>query len=103
MRYLEDWFLQRTGQPISMAARLLWSDRPTNNVSVEPVLIVRVSSDTQADGLWQWPETRALLSERLGPTVFLVHATEVPALRKKLAEIELQLVGEHVMEIKASA
>jgi hypothetical protein len=70
---------------------------------VEPVLIVRVQSETQADGLWQWPETRVLLSERLGPSVFLVQATQVPALRKKLAEIELQLVGEPGLEIKASA
>lgn len=103
LRYLEDWFLQRTGVPISMAARVLWSDRPSSTITVEPVLIVRVVSEAQADGLWQWPETRALLSERLGPTVFLVQADQVPALRNKLAEIELQLMGEQTLEIKASA
>jgi hypothetical protein len=103
LRYLEDWFLQRTGVAISTAARMLWSDRPSSTITVETVLIIRVANDTQADGLWQWPETRALLSERLGPTVFLVHADQVPALRNKLAEIDLQLIGEQTLEIKASA
>lgn len=103
VKYLEDWFLQRTGQPISMAARFLWSDRASSTVTVQPVLIVRIASEAQADGLWQWPETRQLVRERLGPTVFLVEEAQVPALRKKLAEVQLQLMGEQTLEIKASA
>lgn len=103
LRFLEDWFIQRTGQPISMAGKLLWSDRSGVTLGLEPVLIVRASNETQADGLWQWPETRALLSERLGPSVFLIESIHIPALRNKLAEIDLTLVGETGLEIKASA
>lgn len=103
LRFLEDWFLQRTGQTISMAGRLLWSDRAQPRVTLESGLILRAAHEAQADGLWQWPETRNLLHERLGPSVFLVLASHVTALRNKLAEIDLQLLGEQTLEIKASA
>lgn len=103
LRFLGDWFEQRTGQAISQAAKLLWSDRPVAQVQLESLLILRVNDETQADGLWQWPETRILLHERLGPRVFHVLADRVTALRNKLSEIGLQLVGEQPLEIKASA
>lgn len=103
LRFLSDWFDQRTGQTISQAAKLLWSDRPISQVQLESLLMLRVADDTQADGLWQWPESRSLLHERLGPTVFHVLADQVTPLRHKLAEIGLQLVGGQQLEIKASA
>ncbi|MBL8821861.1 MAG: hypothetical protein JNJ77_04675 [Planctomycetia bacterium] len=91
LRFLSDWFGQRTGQPLPHSARLLWSDRSTNQVPLEQVLILRTESEQQADGMMQWPEIRNLILERLGPSVLLVHASQVNALRMKLAEIGLHL------------
>jgi hypothetical protein len=88
--FLEDWFVQRTGQPISPAVRLLWNDRTGQAAGFERLLILKVSSEALADGLWQWPETRQFLQERLGPTALAVPAGGVPGLRQKLEAIDLQ-------------
>jgi hypothetical protein len=37
-----------------------------------------------ADGLLQWPETRALIEARLGPTTLAVAEEAVPLLRERL-------------------
>lgn len=102
-RFLSEWFTQRTGLPITAAARLLWPDRETAKLPTEMVMILRATDETQADGLWQWPETRVFLQDRLGPTVFQVAVPQLHQLKKKLAEIGLEMVGEHTLEIAASA
>ena len=48
-------------------------------------------------------ETRVFLQDRLGPTVFQVAVAQLHQLKKKLAEIGLEMVGEHTLEIAASA
>jgi hypothetical protein len=65
-RFLSEWFTQRTGLPITAAARLLWPERETAKLPTEMVMILRAADETQADGLWQWPETRVFLQDRLG-------------------------------------
>jgi hypothetical protein len=87
--FLEDWFTRRTGQPLSPAARLLWTDRNGQTSALANMLVFTVSSEDLADGLWQWPDTRPLLLDRLGPRAFAITTENVPKLREKLAEIEL--------------
>lgn len=91
LRFLGDWYVQRTGMPITAAVKMLWSERPTSVTPLESILMLRVASDEQGDGLWQWTETRSLLEERLGPCVFRVLPSQVARLREKLAEIGLTM------------
>jgi len=64
---LESWFLQRTGHPLSAATRLLYG-LAAAAAGAAPSLVLHVATAGTGDGLMQWPETRALIDSRLGPT-----------------------------------
>jgi hypothetical protein len=87
LRFLEDWFRQRTGEPIPPAVRLLWDERNGEMARLTRPVILTLPEKSAADGLWQWPETRELLEERIGPLSFLVAPDRLDDLRKKLEEI----------------
>ena len=64
-------------------------------MSPKPVyLVLRVADAALADGLVQWPGTRGLIAERLGPTALAVAEEDVAALRDRLAEVGVRLAGE---------
>jgi hypothetical protein len=84
---LETWFQQRAGQPVSAAARLLLTGTGGAEVSLRRHLVLHVAEEEVADGLMQWPATRALIEERLGPTALSVAKENVEALRGRLAEL----------------
>jgi hypothetical protein len=69
---LEAWFQMRTGLGLSPAARLLFGEQPAAPAELRRELVLRVASPEVADGLLQWPQTRALIEERLGPTALVV-------------------------------
>jgi len=48
---------------------------------------LRLESAELADGLMQWPQTRALILERLGPTALAVAQDKRPALLSVLREL----------------
>ncbi len=50
-----------------------------------------VATSELADGLLQWPGTRALIRERLGPTALVVAEEEVELLRQRLEELGVKL------------
>jgi XPB/Ssl2-like helicase family protein len=89
LRVLEDWFGQRTGRPISPAARLLLIGPLTPPFEMQRRLILHVSAPEIADGLLQWPGTRALIQERLGPTALAVADEDVDRLQEQLHELGL--------------
>jgi hypothetical protein len=93
LKFLGDWFVQRTGMPITAAIKMLWSERNSTTLPMESILMLRVASEEQGDGLWQWPETRTLLEERLGPCVFRVLPGQVEKLREKLSEVGLSVTS----------
>jgi hypothetical protein len=90
---LEAWFLQRTGLPVPPAARLLLGGAQGPPPRLERHLVLHVASEEIADGLMQWPETRALITERLGATALVIAETDVPALRERLREAGIELAG----------
>jgi hypothetical protein len=59
--------------------------------TVSRLVVVRFSSPETADGAMQWPETRALITERLGPTTVTVAEEGLEPLRKVLAEVGITL------------
>jgi Helicase conserved C-terminal domain len=84
LRALEEWFPQRTGQPLSPAGRLLMTGGQMPPALLRTHLVVHVATPELADGLLQWPGTRALIAERLGPTALAVAAEHVDGLRQRL-------------------
>jgi hypothetical protein len=87
LRFLEEWFRQRTGQTIPAAVRLLWNERNGELAQLSRPVLLTLPEESIADGLWQWPETRDLLQERIGPVSFLVAPEHLGKLQKKLEEI----------------
>src|SRR5262249_4645753 len=91
LSYLETWFAQRTGLPITAAALLLMSGPDTGPVEVRRQIVVHVANEHLADGLAQWPATRELVVARLGPTALVVEEAGVHALIEKLKELGVQV------------
>lgn len=87
---LEEWFLQRSGQAISPAARLLLTGAQTPPLELRRRLVMHVDNAETADGLTQWPETRAFFPERLGPTALAVDEEHLPELRRRLEALGLK-------------
>lgn len=89
LRALEDWFMQRTGQTITPAARLLLTRTLLPPVELRRQLVLHVGTPEVADGLLQWPETRELIQDRLGPTALAVAEENVEELQKRLGSLGL--------------
>jgi hypothetical protein len=84
---LETWFNQRAGQPVSPAARILLTGAQLPPPVLRRHLALHVELSEMADGLMQWPGTRALILERLGPTTLSVAEENLAALTAKLGEL----------------
>jgi hypothetical protein len=87
MQYLEIWFAQRTGLPITAAALLLMSGPDATPVEIRRQIVVHVANEHLADGLAQWPGTRELIVKRLGPTALVVEEAGLPILTERLKEL----------------
>jgi hypothetical protein len=81
---LESWFHQRAGQPLSAAARLLMVGGQVDAPFFRRYLVLHLPTPELADGVQQWPETRALVTSRLGPTALVVPEEHAAALRERL-------------------
>jgi hypothetical protein len=88
---LEGWFQQRTGQPLTAAARLLLTGARSPAPRLRRHLVLHVASAELADGLLQWPQTRALIADRLGPTALVVEEDLLDELRRRLVEAGIVL------------
>jgi hypothetical protein len=88
---LESWFVQRTGQPLSAAARLLLTGYELPPPELRRLHILNVPTKEMADGLIQWPGTRALILERLGPTALVVTEENADVLRERLKTLGMTI------------
>jgi hypothetical protein len=89
---LDNWFLQRTGQPLPPAARLLLDGKRAPPVKLQPRLVLQVATEELADGLVQWPGTRSLIRERLGPTALVVADEDLDRLLERLQTLGVRSV-----------
>ena len=80
-----------TPLPVTPAARLLLTAAQLPVPRLRRHLVLHVEVPEIADGLVQWPGTRGLIEERLGPTALGVAEENVAALRAKLAELGVAL------------
>jgi hypothetical protein len=88
---IDAWFVDRSGQPLSPAGRLFVLGPQTAPPAAARLLVVRFPTPELADGAMQWPETRALIAERLGPTAVAVEPESLEPLRKVLADVGVTL------------
>lgn len=88
---IDAWFADRTGQPLSAAGRLFLLGPQMPAPSAARLLVVRFPTAELADGALQWPATRGLIDERLGPTVVAVSEDNLEPLRAVLAGIGVSL------------
>jgi hypothetical protein len=87
------WFERRVGSPMSAAMRLLLH---ASQPKVEPVvasqpIVLKLPTADLLDGLWQHPETRPYLDERLGPTAAVVVPGSLDGLKRVLARLGVPL------------
>jgi hypothetical protein len=97
---LDAWFQQRVGSVISPAATLLLTGCSEQPPVLRRHLVLEVPTESVADGLMQWPASRQLISERLGPTALSVLEENVVALSQVMSELGVLLppaasAGEH--------
>jgi hypothetical protein len=88
---LETWFQERTGRPLPAAARFLLTAAESPPVQLARHVILHVPTEELADGLYQWPQTRSLLGERLGPTAFTIAEESVEELKKRLEGLGVKM------------
>jgi hypothetical protein len=88
---IDNWFLDRSGQPLSPAGRLLMLGPQAAPPTAARLLVVRFPSSELTDGAMQWPDTRALIAERLGPTAVVVDEENLEALKKVLGDVGVVL------------
>jgi hypothetical protein len=91
LTHLENWFVQRTGQPLSPAARLLLTGGDYPALELRRLHVVHVPTKELADGLLQWPATAPLIVERLGPTALAVAEEHIEELRGRLERVGVKL------------
>jgi hypothetical protein len=90
---LESWFRRRTGAALPAASHMLISGPEVGSATVRRQLVLHLPTEELADGLEQWPATRALLGGRLGPTTIALDEEKVAALEEKLRELGISLHG----------
>jgi hypothetical protein len=90
---IDAWFTERAGVPLSPAGRLLLIGPQLPPPQAARLLVVKLPTAEIADGVAQWPATRALVAERLGPLAVVVEEENFGAFQAALAEVGVK-VGE---------
>jgi hypothetical protein len=88
---IDQWFTDRTGAPLSPAGRLLLLGAQLPTPQVARLLVVKLPTPEIADGVVQWPGTRSLVAERLGPLAVVVEEGNFEAFRAALAEVGVRV------------
>jgi hypothetical protein len=88
---LEGWFVQRTGQALTPAARLLLTGCEFPPLELRRLCVLSVPTRELADGLVQWPASRSLILERLGPTALVVAEENAAVLRERMQALGVKV------------
>jgi hypothetical protein len=88
---LEAWFEKRCGLDLSPAARFLLTASRTPPPQARRHLVLHVADEEIADGLLQWPATKMLIHERLGPTALSVLEANWEPLGEQLRDLGIQI------------
>jgi hypothetical protein len=91
---LSRWFLQRTGEALPAAIRLLlYAGSPkVEPIEVSRPMILSVPDQDLLDGLLQHPDTSPYLGDRLGPNAAIVRDGSWPSLQEMLNSLGLRFL-----------
>lgn len=88
---LDTWFFARTGAAIPAAGRMFLSG-PTVPASLATKrLVLQVPNAEIADGLMQWPTTKACIEDRLGLTALAVDEAKLAPLKEVLESLGIKV------------
>ena len=88
---LDQWSLDRSGEPLAPSARLLLAGADGPAGEMRKVLVLTLPSEAVTDGVCQWPETGDLLDDRLGPRTVTVAEENADELLSRLAAIGVEV------------
>lgn len=88
---IDQWFMERSGMPLSPAGRLFLLSRHVSPPTVSRRLVVQFPSVEVANGVEQWPETRPFIAERLGPLAIAIAEDSLEPLQKLMAELGTEI------------
>ena len=90
---LSRWFLQRTGDDLPAAVRLLLhaADRSAPPFAVRRPIVMTTPTPEILDGLLQHPRTGEFLGDRLGPTSVVIRDEAMAGLGRALATLGLKI------------
>jgi Helicase conserved C-terminal domain len=86
---LEQWYLSRSGEPLSASARLLFVGSAGMSGSVSRFVVVQFPNSMVADGVCQWPDSAAYVVQRLGPATIAIDESRLPELIRTLAAVNV--------------
>ena len=88
---LDVWFTARTGTGVPAAGRMFVLGPTVPPSLATKRVVLQVPSAEIADGLMQWPTTRACIEDRLGPTALAVDEALLPTLRGVLDSLGVKV------------
>jgi hypothetical protein len=88
---IDSWFVERTGFPLSPAGRLFLLGKQLPPPTASRQLVVQFPTPEMAEGIVQWPETKSLVLERLGPLAISISEEAFESLPRVLAEVGIRL------------
>ncbi len=88
---IDAWFIDRTGSPLSPAGRLFLLGRQLPPPTIARKLVIQFPTPEITDGSLQWPASRSLIAERLGPTSVVVDEENLEAFRRVMVEVGVTL------------
>jgi len=89
---LERWFVERSGQPLSPAARLIYCGSGNIPAHSGNRLVVQFPSEMVTEGVLQWPDTARWVESRLGNCVISVKSENLASLERDLATIGVPML-----------
>ena len=90
---LEQWAVDRSGEPLSAAARLIATGSNTPALYARK-LVIRFASEAIADGAMQYPPLSGLIEERIGPESVIVSEENLPILIEELKSVGVSTAQE---------
>lgn len=84
---IDQWFVERSGFPLSAVGRLFLLSRQLMPPTASRKLVVQFPTVELVNGVVQWPETGPLVAERLGPLALAIDDAAFESLQKAIGEL----------------
>lgn len=84
---LDSWFTARTGSVLPAPGRMFLQGPAAPPSLASKRLVLQVPTQEIADGVMQWPATRACIEDRLGPTTFALDDSKLESFKDVLIQL----------------